>query len=50
MKLGEQIKLLMFDIAKEKGFEIIEIQVDQIHIHLLASYKPVQSVLDIVRF
>jgi putative transposase len=33
MKLGEQIKLLMFDIAKEKGFEIIEIQVDQNHIH-----------------
>jgi len=50
VKPGEQIKLLMFDIAKEKGFEIIEIQVDQNHIHLLASYKPVQSVLDIVRF
>ncbi len=50
VKLGEQIKLLMFDIAKENDFKIIEIQVDQNHIHLLVSYNPTQSVLDIVRF
>lgn len=49
-KLGGQIKRLMFDIAEEKNFEMIEIQVDQNHIHLLASYNPTQSVLDIVRF
>jgi len=49
-KLGEQIKLLMFNIAKKKDFEIIETQVDQNHIHLLVSYNLPQSVLDIVRF
>ncbi len=50
VKLGEQIKLLMFDIAEENDFELIETQVDQNHIHLLASYNPTQPVLDIVRF
>ena len=50
VKFGQQIKLLMFDIAKENNFEIIETQVDQNHIHLLVSYNPTQSVLDIVRF
>jgi len=50
VEFGEQIKLLMFDIAKEKDFEIIETQVDQNHIHLLMSYNLTQSVLDIVRF
>jgi len=50
VKLGEQVKRLMFDIAEEKNFEIIETQADQNHIHLLTSYNPTQSVLDIVRF
>lgn len=50
VRLGERIKRLMFDIAKEKDFKIIEAQVDQNHIHLLTSYNPTQSVLDIVRF
>ena len=49
-KLGGQVKRLMFDIAEEKDFEIIEVQVDQNHIHLLTSYNPTQFVLDIVRF
>ena len=49
-KLGEQIKLLMFDIAKENDFELIKTEVDQNHIHLLISYNPTQSILDIVRF
>jgi putative transposase len=40
----------MFNIAKENDFKIIEIQVDQNHIHLLVSYNPTQSVFDIVRF
>jgi len=50
VNFGEQIKLFMFDIAKEKDFEIIEMQADQNHIHLSVSYNPTQSVSDIVRF
>ena len=46
----QQIKLLMFDIAKENDFELIKTEVDQNHIHLLISYNPTQSILDIVRF
>ena len=41
-KLGEQIKLLMFDIAKENDFELIKTEVDKNHIHLLISYNPTQ--------
>ena len=49
IKLGDQIKKLMFDIAEEKDFEIIKMEVDEDHIHLLASYNPTQSILDISR-
>lgn len=46
---GTQIKELMFDIAEENDFEIIEMEVDKNHIHLLVHYNPTQSILEIVR-
>lgn len=47
--LGSQMKQIIHDIAQEKGFEIVEMEVDKDHIHLLVSYNPTQSVLEIVR-
>ncbi len=44
-----EIKQILSDIAKEKDFEIIEMEVDKDHVHLLVSYNPTQSILDIVR-
>lgn len=49
VRYGGQIKQLLNDIAEEKDFEIIEMEVDKDHIHLLVSYNPTQSILDIVR-
>lgn len=49
IKFGKQIKQIFNDIAEEKDFEIIEMEVDKDHIHLLVNYNPTQSILDIVR-
>ena len=48
-KFGDQIKTLFYEIAEEKDFGIIEMEVDKNHIHLLITYSPKQSVLEIVR-
>ena len=50
IKLGDEIKELFYDVAKEKGLSIIEMEVDKYHIHLLVQYSPTQSVLNIVRY
>jgi len=49
IRYGDQIKQLLNDISIEKDFEIMETEVDKDHIHLLVSYNPTQSVLDVVR-
>jgi len=49
VELGEQIKSIMYDIAEETNLDIIQIEVDEDHIHLLIGYNPTQSVLEIVR-
>jgi len=49
IKYGNEIKQILSDIAEEKDFEIIEMEVDKDHVHLLVSYNPTQSILDIVR-
>lgn len=49
IKFGNQIKKILNDIAEEKNFEIIEMEVDKDHIHLLVNYNVTQSILDIVR-
>jgi len=50
IKFGVEAKKLMYEIAEEKGLEIIEMEVDEDHIHLLVSYSPIQSILEIVRW
>lgn len=40
IKYGNEIKQIFSDIAEEKNFKIIEMEVDKDHIHLLVSYKP----------
>lgn len=50
VKFGNEIKQLFHDIAEEKDFEIIEMEVDKDHIHLLVNYNPTQSILEIVRW
>lgn len=49
VRYGNQIKQLLIDISVENDFEIIEMEVDKNHVHLLVNYKPTQSVLDVVR-
>jgi len=49
VKYGNEIKQILSDIAEEKDFEIIEMEVDKDHVHLLVKYNSTQSILDIVR-
>jgi putative transposase len=49
IRLGDQVKRLLCDIADENDFEIVEIEVDKDHVHLLTRYKPSQSVLQVAR-
>ena len=35
VELGEQIKLIMYDIAEETNLDIIQMEVDEDRIHLL---------------
>jgi putative transposase len=49
IKYGNEIKKILNDIAKEKDFEIIEMEVDGNHVHLLVNYNPTQSILEIIR-
>ena len=50
IKLGEQIKTIFIDIAEEHIINIVEMEVDKDHIHLLVQYRPAKSVLEIVRY
>ncbi|AKB50939.1 Mobile element protein [Methanosarcina barkeri str. Wiesmoor] len=47
--ISEEIKQIMYDISKESNFEIIEMETDKDHIHLLIKSEPKVSVLSIVR-
>lgn len=49
IKYGEEIKQILYDITEEKDLNIIEMEVDKDHIHILVQYPPTKSVLDIVR-
>ena len=49
IQLGNRIKDLIILIASKYEFEIVEMEVDKNHIHLLISYNPNQSILEIVR-
>jgi len=49
VKLGEQIKIIFTVIARTQNINIVEMEVDKDHIHLLVQYNPTQSILSIVR-
>lgn len=49
MKYGEEIKDIFYDISEENGLNIIEMEVDKDHIHLLVQYPPTKTILEIVR-
>lgn len=49
VKFGEHIKQIMFDISKKYDFEILEMEVDKDHTHLMVSSVPKLSPLQIVR-
>lgn len=44
-----QIKSICYDIAVKYDFNIISMETDSDHIHLLVKYNPKQSVLEFVR-
>lgn len=49
IRLGDDVKQLLGDVAKRYHFGIIEMEVDKDHIHLLLQYDPTRSLLEIVR-
>lgn len=49
IKYGEEIKKILYDIAEEKDLNIIKMEVDKDHIHMLVQYPPTKSILDVVR-
>jgi putative transposase len=48
-RFGDDIKQILYDIANEHDFGIVEMEVDKDHIHLLIEYNPTQSLLELVR-
>jgi putative transposase len=48
-KFGDEIKHIMSTVAEDKGIEILDMEVDKDHIHILISYSPSMAVLEIVR-
>ena len=49
VNFGTEIKQIFEIIAKENRFNIIEMEVDKDHIHILLQYSTTKSVLEIVR-
>lgn len=49
IKHGNQIKQILKGVAEEKDFEIIEMEVDKDHVHLLVNYNTTRSILEILR-
>ena len=49
VKYGDEIKIILEDVSKEKNFKIVTMEVDKDHIHLLVNYSPILSVVEIVK-
>ena len=45
----KQIKQIFEDISNEHGLNIIEMETDRDHVHMLVQYPPTKSILEIVR-
>lgn len=49
IKYGSEIKKILYDVAEEKDLNIIKMEVDKDHIHILVQYQPTKSILEVVR-
>ena len=49
VRTGDYIKNAFHSVAEKHKFEIVEMEVDKDHIHLLVKYPPTKSILDMVR-
>lgn len=47
IRYDKKIKQIFYDVAEENDFNIVEMEVDKDHIHLLIEYNPNQSILQI---
>ena len=47
--IADDVKQKIFDIANTRGYEIIAMEADKDHIHLLISYNTTDRVCDIVK-
>lgn len=47
--INDELKQIITDISKESNFEILEMETDEDHIHLLIKSEPKYSILSIVR-
>jgi putative transposase len=47
--ISDELKQVIFDISKNSNFEIIEMETDKNHVHLLIKSEPKYSTLAIVR-
>ena len=47
--ISSELKLTISDIEKESDFEVLEMETDKDHIHLLVKSEPKISILSIVR-
>lgn len=48
-KRVDDVKQFLYDAAKKYGYEIIQMETDKDHVHILLEYSPKISVSDIVR-
>lgn len=48
-KRADDVKQFLYDAAKKYGYEIIQMETDKDHVHILLEYSPKISVSDIVR-
>lgn len=48
-KLADDVKQFLYDGTKKYGYEIIQMETDKDHVHILLEYSPKVSVSDIVK-
>ena len=48
-KFGDEIKAIMYAVAEDDDIGILEMETDKDHVHILISYSPTKSILEIVR-
>ena len=47
--MSKDVKNIMLDISKENGYNILQMETDIDHIHILLEYRPKDSVSDVVK-